>query len=220
MPGLPALSGPFRAPAAGGAPRQLVVLLHGLGADGNDLIDLAPEFGRVLPHAAFVSPNAPEPFDMAPFGFQWFSLSDTGPAALLAGARKAAPVLNAFLDDILAQAGLDDGRMALLGFSQGCMMALHVGLRRAGAPAGILGYSGMLVGEEALAAEIRHRPPVRLVHGEADEIVPVAALAAAGAALKGVQVPVETFVRPGLPHGIDGEAVRLGQEFLSRLFPT
>lgn len=218
MPALPTLNGPFLPPAAGGAPRQLVVLLHGVGADGEDLFGLAPEFAGVLPHAAFVSPNAPEAFDMAPFGYQWFSLQDHGPAALLAGARKAAPVLNAFLDGMLAQAGLGDDKLALVGFSQGCMMALHVGLRRAKAPAGILGYSGMLVGEDELKAELRVRPPVRLVHGDADEVVPVRALPAAVAALKAVEVPVDSHVRPGLPHGIDGEAIRLGREFLAGVF--
>jgi phospholipase/carboxylesterase len=199
----PTLSGPVRNPASGGAPRQLVMLLHGVGADGNDLIGLAPLFARVLPDAEFVSPNAPFPCDMAPFGFQWFSIQDRTPAAILAGVRRAAPILDAFIDAELARRQLDEGDLALVGFSQGTMMSLYVGLRRARAVAGILGYSGALVGADLLADEIRARPPVLLVHGDADPIVPYAALSHAERALAAAGVPVETLTCPDLEHGID-----------------
>src|SRR5690242_9960165 len=113
------LSGPSRKPASGGAPRQLVLLLHGLGADGNDLIGLAPYWEQLLPDAEFLAPDAPYPCDMAPFGRQWFSLQDRSPAAILAGVRGAAPTLDAFIDEALAQRNLDASRLALVGFSQG-----------------------------------------------------------------------------------------------------
>src|SRR5215472_1628831 len=142
---LPSLSGPVRKPAAGGAPRQLVILLHGLGADGNDLIGLAPYWAPLLPEAEFVSPNAPFPCDMASYGYQWFSAQDRSPAAVLAGVRAAAPMLDAFIDEALAERRLSDNDMALVGFSQGTMMSLFVGLRRSHAAAGILGYSGRLL---------------------------------------------------------------------------
>src|SRR5919106_4076705 len=148
------LSGPRVAPRTGGAPRQLVVLLHGVGADGNDLIELAPALARSLPHAAFVAPDAPEPCDMAPFGRQWFSLRDRRPAALLAGVQACAPMLDAFLDAELQRHQLGPHQLALVGFSQGTMLALYLALRRVPALAAVLGYSGALLGAERLPAEI------------------------------------------------------------------
>jgi phospholipase/carboxylesterase len=209
------LDGP-RHGAAPGSARSLVVFLHGLGADGDDLISLAPLLGQRLTHAAFVSPHAPFPCDMAPFGRQWFSLQELDPAALLGGVRLAAPVLDAFLDAELERHGLGEDRLALVGFSQGTMMALFVALRRTKPCAAVVGYSGALIGAEALPEEIASRPPVLLVHGEADEIVPVAALPAAVAALRANSVPVESETRRGLGHGIDERGLALGAAFLAR----
>src|SRR5262245_347547 len=157
------LDGPRRPPQSGGKPKALVVLLHGLGADGNDLIGLAPYWAPLLPDAEFLSPHAPFPCDMAPYGRQWFSFQDRNPAMIMGGVRAATPVLDAFLDEALAARGLDASRLALVGFSQGTMMSLFVGLRRTAPVAGILGYSGRLIGTETLGAEIRARPPVLLV---------------------------------------------------------
>jgi len=213
--GLMELDGP-RHGAAPGSARSLVVLLHGLGADGNDLISLAPLLAQQLPQAAFVSPHAPFPCDMAPFGRQWFSLQDRDPAALLGGVRLAAPVLGAFLDAELARHGLGDDRLALVGFSQGTMMALFVALRRAEPCAAVVGYSGALIGAEVLPDDIASRPPVLLVHGEADEVVPVRALSAAVTALQANGVPVESETRRGLGHGIDERGLALGADFLAR----
>jgi phospholipase/carboxylesterase len=211
---LPALKGPSRPPAAGGKPRQLVILLHGLGADGNDLIGLAPVFAQALPTAEFVSPNAPFPCDMAPYGYQWFSVQDRTPEAMLAGVRAAAPMLDAFIDDALAARGLAETDLALVGFSQGTMMALHVGLRRAKPVAGILGYSGRLIGAEILAGELKSKPRTLLIHGDADPVVPFESLAHAEQALTALGVPVETVRRPGLPHAIDEDGLRHGARFL------
>ena len=212
------LDGPRAAPAAGGQADALVILLHGLGADGNDLIGLAPQLAQVLPGAAFVSPHAPFPCDMAPFGRQWFSLQDRAPEAVLAGVRAEAPILDGFLDDELARHGLSDGQLALVGFSQGTMTGLYVGLRRAEPCVQIVGFSGALIGPEDLEREIRSRPPVLLVHGEADEVVPFPALAAAQTALKACQVPVEAHGRPGLGHGIDQQGLELAAAALERAF--
>lgn len=211
---LGSLSGPSRPPASGGKPRRLVILLHGLGADGNDLIGLAPYWAPLLPEAEFVSPNAPFPCDMAPYGYQWFSAQDRSPEAVLAGVRAAAPMLDAFIDDALAARGLDDADLALVGFSQGTMMSLFVGLRRQAAAAGILGYSGRLLAPELLPDELRSRPPVLLVHGTEDPLVPYASLAAAETALKAADVPVETLTCPGIGHSIDQEGLRRGGHFL------
>jgi len=208
------LDGPRVAPASGGPARQLVVLLHGLGADGADLIDLAPHWAAALPDAAFVAPNAPEPCDMAPFGRQWFSLQDRAPARVEAGLRAVRPVLDAFLERELTRHALPPEALALVGFSQGCMLALFAGLRMGRGPAAILGYSGALVAPESLATEALARPPVLLVHGEADEVVPAARSRAAESALRAAGVPVRALYRPGLAHGIDPEGLAAGLKTL------
>lgn len=208
------LSGPSRPPATGGKPRRLVILLHGLGADGNDLIGLAPYWARLLPDAEFVSPNAPFPCDMAPSGYQWFSAQDRSPPAVLAGVRAAAPMLDGFIDDALAERGLGAADLALVGFSQGTMMSLFVGLRRREQLAGIVGFSGRLLAPELLADELRSRPPILLVHGTEDPLVPYGSLAAAQAALEAAGVPVETLTCPGIGHSIDEAGLWRGGQFL------
>jgi phospholipase/carboxylesterase len=211
------LSGPRVAPKSGVA-KQLVVLLHGVGADGNDLIGLAPVLARFLPHAAFVAPNGPAPCDMAPFGYQWFSLQDRRSEALLRGVQAAAPLLDAFLDEELERYGLSARQLALVGFSQGTMMSLYVAPRRPAPVAAVLGFSGALLGADALKVEAVSRPPVFLVHGDADEIVPVGALSAAVAGLQAADIPVRFEVRPGLPHAIDPDGIAHGGAFLAAAF--
>jgi phospholipase/carboxylesterase len=216
-PMLGQLTGPSRPPVSGGKPRRLVILLHGLGADGNDLIGLQQRWGRVVPDAEFISPNAPFPCDMAPYGYQWFSVQDRTPAALLAGLRAAVPSLDAFIDEELQKRGLTEADTALVGFSQGTMMSLYIGLRRAKPLAGILGYSGRLIAPELLASELRSRPPVLLVHGTHDPLVPFESLADAEAALKAAGVPVETLACPGIEHAIDPEGLQRGGAFLKQV---
>jgi len=213
-PMLGQLTGPSRPPLSGGTPRRLVILLHGLGADGNDLIGLQQYWGRLLPEAEFVSPNAPFPCDMAPYGYQWFSVQDRTPASVLAGVRAAAPSLDAFIDEELRKRDLTDSDAALVGFSQGTMISLFVGLRRAAPLAGILGYSGRLIAPELLAGELRSRPPVLLVHGTEDPLVPFESMANAEAALRQAGVPVETLACPGIEHAIDPEGLERGGRFL------
>jgi phospholipase/carboxylesterase len=208
--------GPRWGPADGGRPRALVLLLHGVGADGFDLIDLAPGWGVAVPGALFLAPHAPEPCDMAPYGRQWFSLADRMPARLAAGVRAAAGALDARIDAELARLGLDDGALALMGFSQGAMTALFTGLRRRHPPACILAYAGALLDPATTAAEITSRPPVLLVHGEADPTVPAAASRQAEEVLKACGVEVEAAYRPGLAHGIDEVGVSLGALALQR----
>ena len=214
---LMALSGPSRPPLAGGKPRRLVILLHGLGADGNDLIGLQQYWARLVPDAEFVSPNAPFPCDMAGYGYQWFSVQDRTPAAMLAGVRAAAPILDAYIDEELQKRGLAENDAAIVGFSQGTMMSLFVGLRRERPLAGVLGYSGRLIGPELLTGELRSRPPVLLVHGTEDPLVPFDSMAGAEMALKAAGVPVETLACPGIEHSIDPEGLQRGGLFLRQV---
>ena len=207
--------------SAGGAARQLVVFLHGYGADGNDLIDIGRAWQGLLPQAAFVSPHAPEPCGQAPTGRQWFNLTFRDPDERWIGVNKAAPVLERFLDGELARRNLPASALALVGFSQGTMMALHVGLRRATAPLAIVGYSGLLVvppdlKPEAFAAEIKARPPVLLVHGDGDDLIPPQAMFHASSGLASLGLAVEWHLSVGIGHGIDQEGLRHGGEFLKR----
>ena len=216
------LDGPRLAPRSGPA-RQLVVFLHGYGADGNDLIEIGRAWQQALPQAAFVSPHAPEPCGQAPVGRQWFPLTFRDPNERWIGVNKAAPTLERFLEAELARHKLPPSALALVGFSQGTMMALHIGLRWPVAPAAIVGYSGLLVlppelNAEGFAAEIKSRPPVLLVHGDRDDLIPVQALFQAAQGLAALEVPVEWHLSTGIGHGIDAEGLRHGGEFLARRF--
>src|SRR6188474_79407 len=208
------LDGPRLEPRSGRA-RQLVVFLHGYGADGNDLIEIGRAWQGLLPDAAFVSPHGPRPCGQAPMGREWFPLTFRSPTERWDGCNMAAASLDAFLDAELARHKLPLSALALVGFSQGTMMSLHVGLRRAVPPAAIVGYSGMLVLKddsdlEGYAPQIRARPPLLLIHGDSDELIPTQALFHATEALAALEVPVEWHISAGLGHGIDDEGLRHG----------
>jgi len=216
------LDGPRLAPRSGKT-RQLVVFLHGFGADGNDLIDIGQHWQALLPDAAFVSPHAPQPCAGAPYGRQWFGLTFRDPGERWRGVQEARPDLDAFLDQELASHGLADGDLALVGFSQGTMMALHTGLRRKTALAGIVGYSGVLVvppGQAAVAMlpDLGPPPPVLLMHGDQDPVIPSEALGFSVEALTALNVPVKAHMSRGIGHGIDGTGLKLGAEFLMQVF--
>ena len=214
------LDGPRLPPAAGGAPRQLVVFLHGYGADGNDLIGLGREWAKLLPHAAFVSPNAPEPCGMAPTGRQWFNLTFREAGERVSGVKHAAPSLEAFLDAELKRHNLGPRALALVGFSQGTMMALGVGLKRHPAPAAIVGYSGALAAVEALPTDPGSAPAILLVHGDSDEVIPVDAMFMAREQLAQAGHAVEWHVAQGIGHGIDAQGLHLGGAFLKQAFAS
>ena len=213
------LDGPRWGPASKAAPAQLVVLCHGLGADGHDLIDLAPTWGHALPDAAFVSVDAPFAHDSG-FGRQWWSVADRSPPVVEAGVRRAAEFLDQFIDAELQRLGLPADGYALMGFSQGAMTALFTGLRRASAPRAILAFSGALIAPESLATELANHPPVLLVHGEADDVVPAQRSRDAEAALRAANVPVEAVYVPRLGHGIDDTGLAMGALTLQRAFAT
>ncbi|MEQ8745940.1 prolyl oligopeptidase family serine peptidase [Pyruvatibacter sp.] len=208
------LDGPRLAPASGGPAEYLVVLVHGYGADGKDLIALGNHWQDMLPTAAFVAPNGPQRCDGNPMGYQWFAITRLDPDEMTRGVESAAPLLNEFLDAELASHGLDGSRLALVGFSQGTMMSLHVGPRRVPGPVGILGYSGALVAPEK-AVDAPSKPPVMLVHGDADDMVPVAAMHGAAGALADAGFGVRWHVARGVGHGIDPEGLALGGRFIA-----
>lgn len=217
------LDGPRLEPRSRGPARQLVVFLHGYGADGNDLIEIGRIWQDLLPQAAFVSPHAPNPCGQAPMGREWFPLTFREPNERWIGVNKAAPVLERFLDKELQRHNLPPSALALVGFSQGTMMALHVGLRRPRAPAAIVGYSGIFVLPDGAAADsvqkdVRSRPPILLIHGTEDDLIPAQALLLATRDLAALAIPVEWHLSYGMGHGIDQEGLRQGGDFLARRF--
>ena len=205
---MPTIDGPRLAPESG-KPDALVVLLHGYGANGNDLYDIAESWAPFLPNVAFVSPHAPEACPMVPGGRQWFPLTMRNDEERWTGVVAGRPGLDAFIDAELERTGVAADRLVLVGFSQGTMMALHVGLRRKVAPALIVGYSGYLAGAEHLG-EISAKPKVLLVHGTADQVLPVESSRVAAAALTAAGLPVSLHLSPGLGHGIDRMGLVLG----------
>ncbi|MBI3419925.1 MAG: prolyl oligopeptidase family serine peptidase [Proteobacteria bacterium] len=221
-------------------PAAIVLLLHGLGADGRDLIGLGEGWRPVLPRTAFFAPDAPEACDLAPFGFQWFSLRQWNMEAIEAGLKHARPLVDAMIDDLLKKYSLPPSKLVLGGFSQGCMLSLYAGLQRKEALAGILGYSGALFGfaqpplrenapavarsaeqganiQGAAEAKIMSRPPVFLSHGTQDEVVPFSASQLAAHTLQKENINVELHLIERLGHGIDPEGLDLGAKFLQRV---
>lgn len=210
------MSGSSLQPLSGGSPKQIVLLLHGYGSNGADLISLAPHWQHDLPDALFLAPNAPQRLGNVSAGYQWWPLSAFTPQALASGAASAAPAIEAFIDRKLDQYGLTEANLAIVGFSQGTMMGLHVGLRRPRQVAAIVGYSGMLTGGHELSHLPITKPPVLLVHGTADPVVPVAALHAAKAELDRLGIDVATHLSAGVGHSVDPVGLRLGGEFVAK----
>ncbi len=208
------LTGPER-PAASGAADSLVIFLHGYGADGNDLIGLAEPLAPHLPNTRFMAPNAPDRCANNPAGYQWFPipwLDGSDPASAGIAAGKAFALLDGWLDEVAA--GMPPERTILLGFSQGTMMALQVGLRRKSPVAGIVGFSGRLLEPARLAGEITVKPPVLLIHGDEDPMVPFASLSEAADALVAAGVETYTHVSKGTGHGIAPDGLGLALQFI------
>lgn len=209
------LDGPRMPPARGGKPDALVVLLHGYGSNGADLISLAPYWAKTLPGAAFVSPNAIEPVPQSPGGYQWFPISNLDPHLMESGARAAAQSVDRFLDRELEKYGLPANRLALVGFSQGTMMALHVGLRRERPVAAVLGFSGVLVGGRKLKEDMRSKPPILLIHGDRDPTIPIPAMFDSADQLAAAGHGAQWHISYGVPHSIGPDGLELGGEFLA-----
>lgn len=213
------LSGPMVPPANGGPAEQAVVLLHGYGSDGADLIGLAPQWQPILPEALFVSPNAPEMCRQSSFGFQWFDISLEGDrlAKRQVGVMTARPVLVEFLNDLWSQTGIAPEQTVLAGFSQGAMMALHVGLSLPQRLMGVIAFSGAFLPPEDFGSPTLAKPPVCLVHGDMDNIVDPEHSADADVALRLAGFDVSYHVSQGTAHGIAPDGLQFSSEFLQKL---
>ncbi len=218
-----ALNSERRGPASGKAPRSAVVFVHGYGADGSDLLGLADPLGPHLPDTVFFAPDAPERCTNNPFGYQWFSipwLDGSSEEQATAGLLAASADFNAFLDDLLAREGLSPSQLALVGFSQGTMLSLHVAPRRSEPVAGVVGFSGRLLAPERLGAEAVVKPPILLIHGDQDEVVPPQSLQQAGDALVAAGFDTFAHVSKGIGHGIAPDGLSLALSFLrDKLMP-
>lgn len=205
------LSGPSFGPASGGKPDSLVVLIHGYGADGEDLLSLGRSWASLLPHTLFVAPHGPLVCEVNPSGNQWFGLTDWEPSRILKDIQGLTPELNRYIDDLLKTNGIPSNKLALVGFSQGSMIALHVALHRPQC-AGVVAYSGAFLHSphELIIA----RPSVLLVHGTEDQVLPASGSQNAEEILKALGVPVQLSLLPDLSHGIDGRALGMGGAFL------
>lgn len=214
---MPTLEAIHFGPASKAKPKQLVVLCHGLGADAYDLIDLGHAWQHACPDAVFASVHAPFQHNSG-FGRQWWSVADRSPPVVEAGIRAAAPYLHGFIDAELERLELPRNAYAMMGFSQGAMTCLFTGLRRPVAPRAILAFSGALIAPASLGNELANKAPVLLIHGEADDVVPVARSHEAEAALIAAEVPVVAQYIPGLGHGIDDTGISHGALALQRGF--
>ncbi|MDE2915035.1 MAG: dienelactone hydrolase family protein [Paracoccaceae bacterium] len=202
-------------PAKGQAER-LVIFLHGYGADGKDLLSLHEHMSSVLQGTAFVSPDAPEPCRVNPGGFQWFPIpwiDGTSEAEAAMAAGRAFAILDSWLDEIAREEGVAASDTAIVGFSQGTMMALHVAPRRPDPCAAIVGFSGRLLASPS-SDDVQSRPPVLLLHGESDEMVPFDSMAAAESALTDAGFSVRTHATPNLGHGISVDGIEIARAFL------
>ena len=215
------LNGPIIAPKSGKA-RQLVIFLHGYGSNGSDLISIGEEWAPGLPDTAFVSPNAPDPCDEWPIGYQWFSIRAIDRDAIERGRQieNVAPVLNGFIDQQLEKWNVTEDRLAVVGFSQGAMMAMYTMPRRRNPCAAVIGYSGMLINAEGLREKGIVKPRILAIHGDADDVVPPSCLYGVNEGFEAAGFNVETIMRPGLEHGIDQFGLRYGMEFLQKAFDT
>lgn len=207
-----------RKEALSGETRSCVVFLHGYGANGADLLGLADPLAEHLPDTLFVAPDAPEACAGAPFGFQWFPIpwiDGSSEEESMQGMARAVRDLDAFLDALMVDQDLLPEQVALVGFSQGTMMALHVAPRREDELAGVVGFSGRLLDPESLADEVQSRPPVLLLHGDEDDVVPVQSLPAAVEALQEAGwKEVYAHVMQGTAHGIAPDGLGVALAFL------
>lgn len=205
-----------------GTPKQIVIMLHGVGSNGRDLISLSPYLERFVKDTVFISPDAPFPCDMVPPGYpdsyQWFSLQNRDPHVMLDGVANVFPLVEEFIEAQAERFDVPFSRIALLGFSQGTMTSLYVAPRLKDKIAGVLGYSGALLWDAKTDVDAFHKMPVRLIHGEADDVVPVEAREHAVQILSQHGFDMSGHTTPYLTHSIDEKGIVAGGEFLKEVF--
>lgn len=206
------------APLSAQKPKKLIIFLHGYGATGEDLIDLAKEFKHIMPLAHFISPNAPFPLENEFFGgYQWFSLANYDPLVLYPQILESNRILDIFINSQLQRFGMNYEDLILVGFSQGAMMAMYNSLRSHNQNSGIIAYSGKLILPTWLGEQIKSKPKICLVHGKEDQVLPFDNFLEAQKLLQSEQIPFESHALEGLGHGIDHHGVRIAKEFLKNL---
>ncbi len=206
-----------RRAAKSGSVNSAVVFLHGYGADGADLLGLADTLAPHLPDTVFRAPNAPQRSAVNPFGYQWFPIpwmDGASEAEMHAGFQQSVAEIDLYLDRVLSDEGIDHSALVLLGFSQGTMMSLHVAPRRACSLAAVVGFSGRLLNPLILAEQVKSKPPVLLLHGDQDEVVPFASLSEASDSLVELEFEVCTHVMRGVGHGISPEGLGVAKGFI------
>jgi phospholipase/carboxylesterase len=200
-------------------PKYLMILLHGYGSNGEDLISLAPDFAEAIPDMHFVSPDAPFKFEGGFTGYQWYSLMDRSTEKMQEGADHALPILNNFIDTQLERFQLDESKLFLCGFSQGAMMAIYSGLKRATPCAGVLSFSGYVL-DNNFEPEIKARPEIFLSHGQQDRIVLLNTFTKTKERLEDFHIPITSHVSPSLAHGIDFSCIDAAKKFLVKMFKS
>jgi len=223
------IDGPCFGPSSGKKAKSAIIFLHGYGSDGNDLIQLAPNFSNFFPDTAFYSPNGPYQ-SINGIGREWFSLNNYDPSmikhkkyemneilsTMYQGAKESGEILNTYINGIVSKLNISYNSLALIGFSQGTMMALHVGLRQSDRLAAILAYSGIILGESDIKETCKSKPPIMMIHGSQDQLIPVEALHHATNILKNNNIIHESHIINELGHGINDEAIKVGIDFLSK----
>ena len=208
------LEGPDHAPLSCGKAVYLVILLHGKGVDGNNVIDIGIEWGAILNKAKFIAPNGPFPDEDTSAGRQWFGIKNADTQQLVSNMNEASEIVNAYLDEILANHHLDDSHLAIVGFGQGATLALHAALRRGKPMGAIVAISGTVQDAEFLAKEIHIKPPTLLVHGDVDPNVSEASMTETQSVLCAMGVPVQTLSKPGEYWGLEEEGIIKIAEFI------
>lgn len=219
------LNGPEYFPKHGKAAKKAIIILHGVGADGENLMGIVPHLADSLPDTYFIAPNGPEQYQdgsisvNGSYGFQWFSLWDRSYDQLKKGVENASNILKDFIDEVKNRLEIEYTDITLIGFSQGCMTALHTALRmdQNKQLAGMLGYSGGMIANQLEAKEISSKPPICLIHGEADPVVPFDRSLYAEEALRDLGIDIAAHIIPGLPHSIDYNGIEIGKNFLQNI---
>ena len=203
-------------PLSKNKPRQVIVLCHGYGGDGKNISTLAISWQRFLPDAIFLCPNAPEVCTDNPQGYQWFDMASEKEETMFEKSLAAEEKLNTFLDQVINNFQLESSNLALVGFSQGCMMSIQAGLKRKEQINCIIGYSGKVINQKHLLENINSKPKIFLMHGANDTIVSPTHLLEAKEYLKKCGLKIKTKIFKNCEHNISVEGTSLGLAFLKK----